>query len=486
MARTAFVAALLGILTISPARAQAPATVELAGVVRDFKRAHPDFNVLPIGGPGHYAGNIGRDISDGDRPVFVGGGIKVGTQWTNSGSQPIPPHLFAQPMNAGEVYVAEDPDVDGSAIFDTWDSTAGAYGPGNMGPAPDFTVGAPMPALLAPSNLGPSQGDLTMNNTTINGDLHCDDLEIKNTVLIDGNVTILCEGLFRVAQNADLQILPGATLDVYTRGGVMVITHSTLNVNTGNPALVHIYNLGIDEVRISQPGATVYAIVLSPYGPMRIQPGSEFYGYFIGQTLEVQPGGGFHFDTSLVPDVKDSCGLAIDDFAGKAASFSDGGITSADTFDQWYDDQLGVNIAKSHTITLTRNGTGVYEYLEGEFYPIDHQLYGNEGDAHNFYFTYEIKADFVYESCTDQFLEFAGADDAWIFVDDKLGIDLGGIMAGTSQVLEMDRLGLTDGEMYTAHLYFAHRESTESSFELRTNIELQNDEPFVTVSLPCD
>ncbi len=76
-----------------------------------------------------------------------------------------------------------------------------------------------------------------------------------------------------------------------------------------------------------------------------------------------------------------------------------------------------MNLAASHAITLTLGAGGVYEYLDDEFYPIDGQRFGNEGDTHNNYFTYTIDAHFEYTGCSDQFIEFMGADDAWIYVD---------------------------------------------------------------------
>ncbi len=475
---------LMSLLCAGYALGQAPDTVAVSGVVRDHKRSHPDFNVVPIGGPGHYAGNIGRDLSSEGRPVYAGGGFKVATEWTNSGTQPIPPHLFAEPYAPGDVQVGDGADAQPGSLLDTWDSSVGPYTPG--GPAPGINTGAPMPVILVPTNLGPSQGNVTWNNDTISSDLHCGDLDVKGTVVIDGERTILCEGQFRMSTNADLELAPGATLKVYVRGGVMIMTKTNLNANTANPALVTIYNLGELEVRISQPQAVVYAIVFSPYAAMRIMPNSNFYGYFIGEYLETQPNSGFHLDTSLAPAPVDACGVLVDDIPGAIAAFSDGGITSAATFDEWYDDKLGVTLAREHAITMTRNGSGVYEYFNSSFYPIDHQLYGNQGDPHNFYFTFEIEADFQYDSCTGQFLEFAGADDAWIFVDGRLGIDLGGVMPATEQVLEMDRLGLTDGQSYTIHLFYAHRGSPEPGFNFRTNIDLSNGEAMATASLPCD
>ncbi len=61
--------------------AAGPATIYLSGVVRDFQRSHADFDVMPIGGPGHYAGNIALRAGPDRKPVFVGDGFRVNDQW---------------------------------------------------------------------------------------------------------------------------------------------------------------------------------------------------------------------------------------------------------------------------------------------------------------------------------------------------------------------------------------------------------------------
>ena len=201
------------------ASAPLPETVDLSGVVRDFRRSHPDFNAVPVGGFGHYAGNIALTLGPQEQPDFAGGGFKVESQWRDSATRPMAPHLFKSGVDADVVQLADDPDIHQNATVDTWDSSDGPYGGSNVGPAPTFEVGAPMPVILEPGGLGPNVGDLSISNTTIADNVHCEDLTISGTVQISGNVIILCEDDFKLASHADLELLPGATLALYVKDG---------------------------------------------------------------------------------------------------------------------------------------------------------------------------------------------------------------------------------------------------------------------------
>src|SRR5262245_8467108 len=102
---------LLGFAAASSGSGPAPDTVQLYGVARDFLKSHPDFEVTPATGLGHYAGNIALTLGAGYVPTFVGNGFKVATEWRNSAGKPIAPHLYQVSGVPGQISLANTPTV---------------------------------------------------------------------------------------------------------------------------------------------------------------------------------------------------------------------------------------------------------------------------------------------------------------------------------------------------------------------------------------
>jgi fibro-slime domain-containing protein len=141
-------------------------------------------------------------------------------------------------------------------------------------------------------------------------------------------------------------------------------------------------------------------------------------------------------------------------------------------FDQWYRDTPGVNLEMPYSITLEDDdGDGIYTYINDNFFPIDNMLLGNEGNNHNFHFTYEIHTEFTYR--LQQVFNFFGDDDVYVYINDKLVINLGGIHAKEYESVNLDTLGLTPGEVYKLDFFFAERHTTNSDFELQTSVKLR-------------
>lgn len=145
--------------------------------------------------------------------------------------------------------------------------------------------------------------------------------------------------------------------------------------------------------------------------------------------------------------------------------------TGAANFNQWYNDVSGVNMSGTYDLTLDDIGGGIYQFSDSTFFPIDNQLFGNEGRSHNYHFTLELHSEFTYQA--GQTFRFTGDDDVFVFIDDQLVIDLGGVHSAQTALVNLDTLGLTTGANYSFDLFFAERHTTESNFLMQTSIALE-------------
>lgn len=186
---------------------------------------------------------------------------------------------------------------------------------------------------------------------------------------------------------------------------------------------------------------------------------------------------------------------AAGDVVGSFGQASTAGITSPVTFADWYRDVPVYNMSAILTLTLLWDpNTGMYVFDDtldpvyaalGGFFPIDDRLFGNSptnGNGggnpqldHNFHFTFEVHTQFVYQVAGAQRFKFTGNNnDVWVFVDGRLVNDLIGVHAAHDQFVDLNRLGLTDGEWYSLDFFFAQRFRPDSHCRIETNIQLES------------
>lgn len=162
-------------------------------------------------------------------------------------------------------------------------------------------------------------------------------------------------------------------------------------------------------------------------------------------------------------------------------------LTNESNFNEWFND--GERIFRvDRTLELTRNGAGQYAYSSGAgFFPIKDAGWVAAGKETantdtNFSFTSELRYWFQLEG--GEKLDFSGDDDVWVFINNQLLIDLGGLHSEKADSITLDdaeitRLGMTKGRIYEVVLFHAERKQTGSNFKLTLN-------GFVKTKSQCD
>lgn len=145
-----------------------------------------------------------------------------------------------------------------------------------------------------------------------------------------------------------------------------------------------------------------------------------------------------------------------------------GTTTNQASFDQWFRDVPGVNDGRSHTITLDNTITPdpcVYTFLNTAFFPIDDEFFDTTPGGHNYHFTFELHAELMCP-CGDVCLTFGSDDDLWVFINNQLRIDLGGIHSFDTDTIHLSDFGVMAGDTYSLDLFFAERHVTQSGLRV--------------------
>ncbi|MCS6901217.1 MAG: fibro-slime domain-containing protein [Myxococcales bacterium] len=203
--------------------------------------------------------------------------------------------------------------------------------------------------------------------------------------------------------------------------------------------------------------------------------------------------------------------------------FAAGGKTPSTTgesaFQQWFEDVPGVNLGTSLDLSLQPGPGGTFFFDTNAFFPIDNKLFAaqandpdkgpfksEDGQVRNYHFTYELHTTFRYDP--GNVFTFRGDDDVFVYINDRLAVNLGGIHVPMQGKINLDTgrveitvepqwaslvqitprpelglaevidngvagtvdLGLTSGQVYNLDFFFAERNCCGSNFRVETNL----------------
>jgi fibro-slime domain-containing protein len=190
----------------------------------------------------------------------------------------------------------------------------------------------------------------------------------------------------------------------------------------------------------------------------------------------------------------------------------------AASFATWFEDTPGTNLSAPLPLPMVAGDKGVFSFDSAQFFPIDGKLFAAEpgdpdvgpfqsddGAARNFHFSYELHTTFRYDA--GNVFTFRGDDDVFVYINDRLAVNLGGIHVPMSARLELDTgrveltvepqwkdlvalhtdaalgfteeidggvagtvdLGIEPGGVYAMDFFFLERNCCASNFRVETN-----------------
>ncbi len=447
----------------------------LTAHVRDFPATNPDFCKPMNIGTNWVEGLVAPTLGPSGVPTYTGMGKRVTVPANDNQGRNIAQGLVTHTdlQDLPDVHLATAPVIAGTAKMDTWDSNLGFYVPTSPGPVPEVSTTTTMPVVTVPT-LSTYIASYLMTGVasgTLNSSFRCGSFTLRNqyTLTILGDVTIVCDGNFTLENSSNILIGPNSRLTVYVYGTALFENGNKVNMNTGDHTLFTLYKLGIGDVDLGNE-VDVCGTLIAPQGRLYCHNTGEFYGDVTANQVRLSNSAQLH-----VPEPPETVCKIIDDTPIQLGSADPGSVANGQSFDTWFKDTPGVNMESQARLLFQKQLGGDLTFSSDDFRPIDGQLLGAGTWEPNRNFTLEMDGEFTYTPCSNQYFEFSGDGDAYVYIDGKLVLELAGNNTGMKQFVDFDRLGLDPAQPHTIKFFYAQRSCSPSKFKVRTNVELRTE-----------
>jgi len=146
-----------------------------------------------------------------------------------------------------------------------------------------------------------------------------------------------------------------------------------------------------------------------------------------------------------------------------------GSVRSPESFYTWFHDSIYTKHV-DYAIPLVQQNDGTYSHINNSFFIIDGMGWKDNCLGHNFAFCFEAHTRFGYHG--DEIFNFAGDDDVWVYINDQLVIDLGGLHSQRSKSITLNTIpGLRIGENYRLDFFYCERHTDASTMQMTTSLE---------------
>jgi len=226
----------------------------------------------------------GYNFEAGDAP------LQAGTNGTDAGS--IDLKNSASIDGNVMVGIGGDPDsvvslANGASITGTTSAMQSEWEP------PEVTV---PDALENSGSLGTIR-----NNTTISSDGKYDGIDLgrRETVRIEGDVTLYITGDIDLGNSATLEVAPNSKLTLFLGGDLELKNSAELNNLTQEVSNLMVLGLETCESVIMKNSSTTYASIYTPDADVDFRNSAEAYGAVVSKSFRQHNSAGFHYDAKL-------------------------------------------------------------------------------------------------------------------------------------------------------------------------------------------